>query len=106
MDWTAVVTPLASLAAGFGTGYFTRRTAKESNAGQLYSTLTKSQTDELLRMAARITALEEDRKADAADREESRQRVLAYEKWGRALLRRLREVLPEEEFPDPPPLDL
>lgn len=98
MDWLGVTGMVVTMLGGLGVGAFTRRSAKEQNAGQLYSGLTTVQTNELVRQADRITALEEDREA-------SKRLARDHERWDRALTRRLREVLPDEEFPDPPPLD-
>lgn len=106
MDWGNLITGIVAGAVAFVAGVFTRRSAKEANAGQLYSGLTTHQTAELQRMSGesartsqRLTALEE-------DREQSRQMARTHESWDRVVIRKLRSALPDEEFPDPPPLDV
>jgi hypothetical protein len=105
MDWGQVAVGVGALVVGLFGGRWTRQSAKESNAGQLYSGLTAAQGAELLRMTTesqrtseRLTALEK-------DRAESRKLARVHERWDQAVVRKLRAALPDEEFPDPPPLD-
>lgn len=98
MDWGNLFTAIAAAVVAFIAGLFTRRSAKESNASQLYSALTVNQTAELVRISARLEAVE-------ADRDESKKLAREHVRWDWALVKRLRAVLPDEEFPDPPPLD-
>jgi aryl-alcohol dehydrogenase-like predicted oxidoreductase len=86
------------LAAGLFTGRWTRRSAKEANAGQLYSQVTTMQSGELKRLSDRLEAVEKDRDA-------TKQQNREHMRWDWVMVRRLRIALPDEEFPDPPPLD-
>ena len=117
MDWPQIAVGFGALIAGLLGGRWTRQSAKESNAGQLYSGFSDRQTAELNRMAARLEAVEQDRDEDRAkqelEREEARKereavrlRNREHMRWDWVIVRRLRNALPDEEFPDPPPLDL
>jgi hypothetical protein len=88
-----------ALVVGLFGGRWTRQSAKESNAGQLYSGFSDRQTAELTRLSKRVEAMDK-------ERDESRELARAHMKWDWALVRKLRVALPEEEFPDPPPLDV
>ena len=98
-------------------GRWTRQSAKESNAGQLYSGLSAAQNAELKRLAERLEAVEDDREDDRKkqelereearkERESMRLRNREHMRWDWVIVKRLRAALPDEEFPDPPPLDL
>lgn len=117
MDWGQIAVNAGVLIVGLIGGRWTRQSAKESNAGQLYSGFSDRQTAELKRLAERLEAVEEDREADRAkqdrEREEARKereairlRNREHMRWDWVIVRRLRNALPDEEFPDPPPLDL
>lgn len=117
MDWGQVGVNVGVLVVGLLGGRWTRQSAKESNAGQLYSGFSDRQTAELNRLAARLEAVETDREEDrtkqereraeaAREREAIRLRNREHMRWDWIIVRRLRNALPDEEFPDPPPLDL
>jgi len=97
-EWQSTLTAAGTLLIGLAGGWFTRRSAKESNAGQLYGTLTGHQREELVRLFGRVAALE-------ADQDQVREANRLHSVWDRTMTKRLREALPDEEFPDPPPLD-
>jgi hypothetical protein len=105
MDWGQMAQNVAVLVIGLVGGRWTRKSAKESNqatkeanASHLYSQLTTGQGAELKRLSERLAAVEE-------DRDQSKQMNREHMKWDWILIRRLRIALPDEEFPDPPPLD-
>jgi hypothetical protein len=98
MDWGQVATNVVVLAVGLLGGRWTRKSAKEANAGQLYNQVTTMQSGELKRLSDRLEAVEH-------DRDQSKQMNREHMKWDWILIRRLRIALPDEEFPDPPPLD-
>lgn len=117
MDWGQVAVGAGALVAGLLGGRWTRQSAKESNAGQLYSGFSDRQTAELNRLATRLEAVERDRDEDREkqdrerdearkEREAVRLRNREHMRWDWTIVRRLRSALPDEEFPDPPPLDL
>lgn len=113
MDWGQVAVNVVVLVVGLAGGRWTRKSAKESNeaqkeanASQLYSGFSDRQTAELTRLASRLQAVESDREEDRREWEASRLRNREHTKWDWVLVRRLRAALPDEEFPDPPPLDL
>lgn len=117
MDWGQLGVNAGLLVVGLLGGRWTRQSAKESNAGQLYSGFSDRQTAELNRLAARLEAVENDREEDREkqeleraearkEREAVRLRNREHMRWDWTIVRRLRVALPEEEFPDPPPLDL
>jgi hypothetical protein len=117
VDWGQVAVGAGALVAGLLGGRWTRQSAKESNAGQLYSGFSDRQTAELNRLASRLAAVEQDRDEDREkqerEREEARRereavrlRNREHMRWDWTIVRRLRAALPDEEFPDPPPLDL
>ena len=117
MDWGQIAVGAGALVVGLFGGRWTRQSAKESNAGQLYSGFSDRQTAELNRLATRLEAVEQDREEDRAkqeqeralarqEREAIRLRNREHMKWDWTIVRRLRNALPDEEFPDPPPLDL
>jgi len=103
--WQGVIALVLTNVGSIAIGYFTRRSAKESNvnaqhatAGNLFSAVTSVQVEELLRLGGRVQQLEEDRDQD-------RKAVRAHLVWDRMMARRLRAAFPDEEFPDPPPLN-
>lgn len=98
MDWGQMATNVVVLAVGLFGGRWTRRSAKEANAGQLYNQLTTGQGAELKRLSERLEAVED-------DRDRAKQMNREHMTWDWILIRRLRIALPDEEFPDPPPLD-
>lgn len=91
-------------------GRWTRQSAKESNAGQLYSGLSAAQNTELIRLGNQVKEMADEREKDRHEREQereaSRQRNREHMSWDRIIVRTLRGALPDEEFPDPPPLDV
>lgn len=99
MDWGQLGVNAGLLVVGLLGGRWTRQSAKESNAGQLYSQFTKDQGAELGRLAARVEAMEN-------ERDESRKLNREHVKWDRNLVRKLRLALPDEDFDEPPPLDV
>jgi hypothetical protein len=99
MDWGQIAVGAGALLVGLFGGRWTRQSAKESNAGQLYSGFTAAQGAELTRLSARVEAMEQ-------DREEAKKVNREHMKWDRALVRKLRIALPDEDFDDPPPLDV
>jgi len=99
MDWGQVAVGVGALVVGLFGGRWTRQSAKESNAGQLYSGFTAAQGAELTRLSSRLEAVED-------DREEAKKLNREHMKWDRALVRKLRIALPDEDFDDPPPLDV
>ena len=99
MDWTQVAVNAGILLVGLFGGRWTRQSAKESNAGQLYSGFSDRQTAELTRLSNRVAAMDK-------ERDQSRELARDHMKWDWALVRKLRAALPEEDFPDPPPLDV
>lgn len=108
MDWGQVVGVAGALVVGLAGGRWTRQSAKESNAGQLYSGLSAAQNAELMRLGTQVREMAEEREKDRherdQEREASRQRNGEHMRWDRALVRKLRSALPDEEFDDPPPL--
>lgn len=105
MDWGNFFTGIGAGLAGLGGGFLVRRSAKEANnraieanARELYSGLSTSQTAELIRLSARVEAMDK-------ERDEARGLAREHVKWDWVLVRKLRVALPHEEFPDPPPLD-
>lgn len=110
MDWGQVAIPIGGVVAGLLAGRWTRQSAKESNAGQLYSGLSAAQNTELIRLGTQLREMaeeqEQSRREREKEREESRQRNREHMRWDRNIVRTLRSALPDEEFPDPPPLDL
>ena len=58
MDWGQVAVGVGALVVGLFGGRWTRQSAKESNAGQLYSGFSDRQTAELNRLATRLEAVE------------------------------------------------
>lgn len=105
MDWGNLFTGIGAGFAGLGGGLLVRKTAKEANktaadanARELYSGLSTTQTAELIRLSQRVEAMDK-------ERDESRDLARAHMKWDWALVRKLRVALPDEDFPDPPPLD-
>ena len=98
MDWGNVAVGVGALVVGLAGGAFTRRSAKEANAGQLYSGFTAAQGAELRRLSERLKSVED-------DREQAKKLNREHMRWDWTLIRRLRIALPDEEFPDPPPLD-
>lgn len=117
MDWGQIAVGAGALVVGLFGGRWTRQSAKESNAGQLYSGFSDRQTAELNRLATRLEAVEQDRDEDRQQQEQERAlarqereairlRNREHMRWDWVIVRRLRSALPDEEFPDPPPLDL
>lgn len=110
MDWGQVAIPIAGGIAGLLAGRWTRQSAKESNAGQLYSGLSAAQNTELIRLGTQVREMAEEqelsRREREKEREDSRLRNREHMKWDRDLVRKLRTALPEEEFADPPPIDV
>lgn len=110
MDWGQIAVGAGALVVGLFGGRWTRQSAKESNAGQLYSGLSAAQNTELNRLGAQVKEMAEERERDRhereAERQASRQRNREHMSWDRILVRTLRAALPDEEFPDPPPLDV
>lgn len=105
MDWGSIGASVGTLVLGMVVGRWNRQNAKDAtkatenaNAGQLYDRLTTNQGAELTRLSSRLEAVEQ-------DREESKALAREHMKWDWTLVRRLRLALPDEEFPDPPPLD-
>jgi hypothetical protein len=98
MDWGNLFTGIVAGLVGLGGGFWARRSAKESNVSQLYSGLTTNQGAELKRLSDRVELLDK-------DRDDAKQMAREHVKWDWEIVRKLRRVLPDEEFPDPPPLD-
>lgn len=98
MDTKAVIGTVIVTLGSLLIGLLTRRNTKEQTAVTGFSTLTAAQTAELLRLAGRVSTLE--------DGETTRRRLARdHEKWDRQVVDRLRD-LTDEPFPDPPPLDV
>jgi hypothetical protein len=110
MDWGQVALTGGGLVLTFFGGRWTRQSAKESNAGQLYSGLSAAQNTELIRLGTQLREMAEEREKDRHEREQereaSRARNRQHMSWDRALVRKLRVAIPDEEFDDPPPLDV
>lgn len=110
MDWGQVAIPIGGVVAGLLAGRWTRQSAKESNAGQLYSGLSAAQNTELIRLGTQLREMAEEREKDRHEREQereaSRARNRQHMSWDRALVRKLRVAIPDEDFDDPPPLDV
>lgn len=109
MDWGQVAVGAGALVVGLFGGRWTRQSAKESNAGQLYSGLSAAQNTELIRLGTQVKEMADEREKDRHEREQereaSRQRNRQHMSWDRALVRKLRIAIPDEDFDDPPPLD-
>lgn len=116
MDWGNLFTGIGAGFAGLGGGLLVRKTAKEANktaveanAGLLYSGLSTVQTAELIRLSTQVREMAEEREQERREREQereaSRTRNREHMSWDRIIVRTLRGALPDEDFPDPPPLD-
>lgn len=110
MDWGQAALTGGGLILTFFGGRWTRQSAKESNAGQLYSGLSAAQNTELIRLGTQLREMAEEqelsRREREKEREASRLRNREHMKWDRDLVRKLRTAIPDEDFDDPPPLDV